>query len=261
MSPRAVKINLKDKRNIKVGIMALRTVSKWTDKAALTLEKFEGQQGSQYSHGPQHSHDQPMHLEVVKAQIEEHMVKKQDKKYKIRHWLPVRGKSVNKVTTIIEEVEVTEKSEVQVKTKNIEQPEVNRKIHVSENMDVQVNTEPKKITLVLKVTRPKKDVGVNAKQKAVVVEKSATILEVYDTDGDEADEENDVVSENEEEESARADESDVEEKSDTENDSDTEDESEREGKSDAGEQSEEEGETQVQGKPEVSAKLKQDNKK
>ncbi|CAG5182576.1 uncharacterized protein ALTATR162_LOCUS10229 [Alternaria atra] len=36
-------LNIKDKRNIKIGIVALRTVSKWTDKAALTLEKLEGQ--------------------------------------------------------------------------------------------------------------------------------------------------------------------------------------------------------------------------
>jgi len=41
-------INIKDKRNIKIGIAALRTVSKWTDKAALTLEKLEGQEASKH---------------------------------------------------------------------------------------------------------------------------------------------------------------------------------------------------------------------
>ncbi|KAI4700313.1 hypothetical protein J4E81_004351 [Alternaria sp. BMP 2799] len=41
-------INIKDKRNIKIGIGALRTVSKWTDKAALTLEKLEGQEASKH---------------------------------------------------------------------------------------------------------------------------------------------------------------------------------------------------------------------
>ncbi|KAI4665880.1 uncharacterized protein J4E78_003345 [Alternaria triticimaculans] len=41
-------INTKDKRNIKIGIAALRTVSKWTDKAALTLEKLEGQEASKH---------------------------------------------------------------------------------------------------------------------------------------------------------------------------------------------------------------------
>jgi hypothetical protein len=37
------KLNIKDKRNIKVGIVTLRQISKWADKAA--LEKLEGQQG------------------------------------------------------------------------------------------------------------------------------------------------------------------------------------------------------------------------
>ncbi|KAI4651836.1 hypothetical protein J4E93_002032 [Alternaria ventricosa] len=41
-------VNIKDKRNIKIGIAALRTVSKWTDKAALTLEKLEGQEASKH---------------------------------------------------------------------------------------------------------------------------------------------------------------------------------------------------------------------
>ncbi|KAI4655052.1 uncharacterized protein J4E79_008117 [Alternaria viburni] len=44
----ASSINIKDKRNIKIGIAALRTVSKWTDKAALTLEKLEGQEASKH---------------------------------------------------------------------------------------------------------------------------------------------------------------------------------------------------------------------
>ncbi|KAI4696542.1 uncharacterized protein J4E88_000719 [Alternaria novae-zelandiae] len=44
----ASSINIKDKRNIKIGIVALRTVSKWTDKAALTLEKLEGQEASKH---------------------------------------------------------------------------------------------------------------------------------------------------------------------------------------------------------------------
>jgi hypothetical protein len=41
-------LNVKDKRNIKIGIVALRTVSKWTDKAALTLEKLESQDTSKH---------------------------------------------------------------------------------------------------------------------------------------------------------------------------------------------------------------------
>ncbi|KAH6875663.1 hypothetical protein BKA58DRAFT_437632 [Alternaria rosae] len=49
-------INLKDKRNIKIGIAALRSVSKWTDKAALTLEKLEGQEASK------HCQDRQAHL-------------------------------------------------------------------------------------------------------------------------------------------------------------------------------------------------------
>ncbi|KAI4932530.1 hypothetical protein J4E85_002928 [Alternaria conjuncta] len=44
----ASSVNIKDKRNIKIGIVALRTVSKWTDKAALTLEKLEGQEASKH---------------------------------------------------------------------------------------------------------------------------------------------------------------------------------------------------------------------
>ncbi|KAI4629453.1 uncharacterized protein J4E87_003717 [Alternaria ethzedia] len=44
----ASSISIKDKRNIKIGIVALRTVSKWTDKAALTLEKLEGQEASKH---------------------------------------------------------------------------------------------------------------------------------------------------------------------------------------------------------------------
>ena len=44
----ASSIAIKDKRNIKIGIFALRTVSKWTDKAALTLEKLEGQEASKH---------------------------------------------------------------------------------------------------------------------------------------------------------------------------------------------------------------------
>ncbi|KAI4714669.1 hypothetical protein J4E89_000350 [Alternaria sp. Ai002NY15] len=44
----ASSIDIKDKRNIKIGIAALRTVSKWTDKAALTLEKLEGQEASKH---------------------------------------------------------------------------------------------------------------------------------------------------------------------------------------------------------------------
>jgi hypothetical protein len=42
------KLNTSDKRNIKVGIVALRQISKWSDKAALTLEKLEGQQDSKH---------------------------------------------------------------------------------------------------------------------------------------------------------------------------------------------------------------------
>ena len=43
-------LNIKDKRNIKIGIVALRTIGKWTDKAALTLEKLESQDTSKHSH-------------------------------------------------------------------------------------------------------------------------------------------------------------------------------------------------------------------
>jgi cobalamin biosynthesis protein CobT len=42
-------LNIKDKRNFKIGIAALQAVSKWTDKAALTLEKLEGQGTSKHS--------------------------------------------------------------------------------------------------------------------------------------------------------------------------------------------------------------------
>jgi hypothetical protein len=41
-------LNIKDRRNIKLGVVALRTVSRWTDKAALTLEKLEGQEASKH---------------------------------------------------------------------------------------------------------------------------------------------------------------------------------------------------------------------
>jgi hypothetical protein len=41
-------LNIKDRRNIKLGVVALRTVSKWTAKAALTLEKLEGQEASKH---------------------------------------------------------------------------------------------------------------------------------------------------------------------------------------------------------------------
>jgi hypothetical protein len=269
MSPHAAKINLKDKRNIKVGIVALRMVSKWTDKAALTLEKFEGQQGSQYSHGPQHSHDQSMHLEAARARVEERKVKKQDKMEMIKYWLPIRGKREEKVTALIEEVEVTGKSEVLVKTKDIEQADLNKKGFVSENRDVHddVNTEAKKIIPVLEVTRSIEDVGVNPKQMTVVMEESAMVLDIYDTEEDVDTEESDVVSESDEEESNSSDESNVEQESDTEDDSDTEDNSDTEIKNEEGEESdvddegEEEGEIQVQGKPQVSAKARQDSEK
>jgi hypothetical protein len=58
------KINTKDKRNIKVGIVALRQISKWTDKAALTLEKLEGQQDSK------HCQDRQMRMEEGKGKQE-----------------------------------------------------------------------------------------------------------------------------------------------------------------------------------------------
>ncbi|KAG9190849.1 hypothetical protein G6011_08937 [Alternaria panax] len=41
-------LNIKDRRNMKMGIVALRTVSTWTDKAVLTLEKLEGQDMSKH---------------------------------------------------------------------------------------------------------------------------------------------------------------------------------------------------------------------
>jgi hypothetical protein len=58
------KINTKDKRNIKVGIVALRQISKWTDKAALPLEKLEGQQDSK------HCQDRQMRMEEGKGKQE-----------------------------------------------------------------------------------------------------------------------------------------------------------------------------------------------
>jgi hypothetical protein len=58
------KINTKGKRNIKVGIVALRQISKWTDKAALTLEKLEGQQDSK------HCQDRQMRMEEGKGKQE-----------------------------------------------------------------------------------------------------------------------------------------------------------------------------------------------
>jgi hypothetical protein len=42
-------LNIKDKCNIKIGLVALHAVSKWTDKAALTLEKLEGQDNFKHS--------------------------------------------------------------------------------------------------------------------------------------------------------------------------------------------------------------------
>jgi hypothetical protein len=58
------KLNTSDKRNIKVGIVALRQISKWTDKAALTLEKLEGQQDSK------HCQDQQLRTEEGKTKHE-----------------------------------------------------------------------------------------------------------------------------------------------------------------------------------------------
>lgn len=40
---------VKNTKNIKTGITVLRTLSKWADKAALALEKLEGQDTSRHS--------------------------------------------------------------------------------------------------------------------------------------------------------------------------------------------------------------------
>ncbi|KNG51043.1 hypothetical protein DDE82_007674 [Stemphylium lycopersici] len=63
------RFKIKEKRNIKLGVAVLRTVSKWTDKAASTLEKLEVQDTTS-ANGRERERE--IHLNAVGGTVGEH---------------------------------------------------------------------------------------------------------------------------------------------------------------------------------------------